>query len=338
MSWDLVARENFTVIDDASVAATLGRGPGIRRVTRLGYMYGLLNGTRLPSAQISSVTGDARPPITEGRAPRTSSEILVGRAALDALGLHVGDHAELILVADFSLGPRPQPKPMTVTVVGSAVAPAAGQAGIGTPRLGRGFVASAGTVDAVLGQDGVLPYIYMSDLVRGSDPQAIVDRFPEGLPDSSDLPREWFTSAVPAEVRQAEDARPVIWLGVGSLAMAVVGTIGHTLIGSVRRRRRDYAVLKALGFTPGQVRATVPCQTGAVLGVALVAAVPIGVAVGRWLRIAFAEDLGILVRPVVPVLLLAAAVVVTVLSVEVTGLLPATLARRTPPGRALRAQ
>lgn len=244
----------------------------------------------------------------------------------------IGDEVELNLVQDFALGPRPDPKPMTVTVVGSAVVPAIGQAGIGTPRLGQGFVLSAETVDAILGEGGALPYVFLFDLARGADPQTLIERFPAGLPDSSDLPTEWFTSAVPAEVRQAEDARPVIWLGVGALALAVVATIGNTLLGFVRQRRRDYAVLKAIGFTPGQIRATVLWQSGAVLGVALLAALPVGIAAGRWLWIAFADDLGILVRPVVPTLLLGAAVVVTMLAVQGGALIPATLAPADPAG------
>ncbi len=125
---------------------------------------------------------------------------------------------------------------------------------------------------------------------------------------------------------------------MGALAVTVVATIGHTLFGFVRQRRPDYAVLKALGFTPGQVRATVLWQSGAVLGVSLLGAVPAGIAAGRWLWIAFAEGLGIVVRPVVPMVLLGAAIVVTVLVVQGTALVPAAIARRTPPGSTLRAE
>jgi ABC-type lipoprotein release transport system permease subunit len=41
---------------------------------------------------------------------------------------------------------------------------------------------------------------------------------------------------------------------VGVLALA---TIAHLLITSVRRRRRDLAVLRTIGFTRAQVRSTV---------------------------------------------------------------------------------
>lgn len=337
MSWDVVARETFTDIDAPSVLSTAQGDPRVRRVTGLGYTNGTLNGAQLPGAQVTALLGDPWPPVSAGRAPRTSREILVGRATLETLGLHVGDEVQLTLSRNAGLGPGPEPKPVTVTVVGSAVAPAVGLAGVGTPRLGHGFVLSAETVEAIVGEGSVTPFVYLFDLAPGADPKALIDRFPDGLPDSSGKPTEWYTSAVPAEVRQAKDARPVIWLGVAALAVTVVATIGHSLLGFVRHRRRDYAVLKALGFTPGQVRATVLWQGGAVLGVALLAALPIGIAGGRWLWIAFAEGLGILVRPVIPLTLLGTAVVLTVVVIQSAALVPATLARRTAPGQALHA-
>jgi len=338
MSWDVVARENFSTIDAAAVASTVQDDPTVRRATAIGYVSGAINGTVLSGAQVSAVVGDPWPPISQGRAPRTRREILVGKAALGELGLQIGSDVNLTLVRDFALGPGPEPMPLTVTVVGSAVVPAVGQAGVDTPRLGEGFLLSTATAEAILGEGGVPSFIYLFDLAQGSDPAALIARFPDGLPDDSGVATEWYTSAVPAEVGQAEDARPVIWLGVGALAVAVVATIGHTLMGFVRQRRRDYAVLKALGFTRGQIRSTVLWQSGAVLAVALIAAVPVGVAAGRWLWIAFAQDLGILVRPVVPVLLVGAAVLATVLVVQGAALLPAALARRTPPGQALHAE
>src|SRR5439155_7482485 len=44
---------------------------------------------------------------------------------------------------------------------------------------------------------------------------------------------------------------------LGTLAVA---TLAHLLVTSIRRRRRDLAVLKTLGFSSGQVRSTVAWQ------------------------------------------------------------------------------
>ena len=45
-----------------------------------------------------------------------------------------------------------------------------------------------------------------------------------------------------------------------SLGVLALATITHLLVTSVRRRRRDLAVLRAIGFTRGQVRTTVAGQ------------------------------------------------------------------------------
>ena len=67
------------------------------------------------------------------------------------------------------------------------------------------------------------------------------------------------------------------------LAAASIAPLAYILVSAVRRRRRDLAVLKTLGFVRGQVRATVACQATVVVAVSLLVGVPLGIAVGRWL-------------------------------------------------------
>ena len=121
----------------------------------------------------------------------------------------------------------------------------------------------------------------------------------------------------------------------GDVDVLIVATIAHTVMVFVRQRRRDYAVLKAIGFTPGQVRTTVLTQSAAVVAAGLVAAIPLGAAAGRWLWTGFAGRIGVVVEAVVPLPLLAVCLIITLLAVQGTALLPASVARRTPPGRTL---
>src|SRR4029077_3494138 len=60
------------------------------------------------------------------------------------------------------------------------------------------------------------------------------------------------------------------------LGVLAVGTLAHVLLTGVRRRRRDLAVLKTLGFTRWQVLRTVGWEASALAAAALLAGIPLG--------------------------------------------------------------
>ena len=64
----------------------------------------------------------------------------------------------------------------------------------------------------------------------------------------------------------------------GLLAVLAVATLGHTLATAVQRRRHDLATLKAVGFVPRQVAATLAWLGTSLAAVALVIGLPLGVA------------------------------------------------------------
>src|SRR5205807_3638974 len=88
----------------------------------------------------------------------------------------------------------------------------------------------------------------------------------------------------------------------GLLAVLAVATVAHLLVTSIRRRRRDLAVLKTLGFVRRQVSAAVAWQATTLVVLALLVGLPAGVAAGRWLWQVFAGRTGIAPDPRVPVL------------------------------------
>jgi putative ABC transport system permease protein len=71
------------------------------------------------------------------------------------------------------------------------------------------------------------------------------------------------------------------------------------------RRRRDFAIIRALGFTSRQVRGTLCWQALTLAGIALVIGVPAGIACGRLRRQVFAHLLGINPIEAVPLAVLA---------------------------------
>jgi putative ABC transport system permease protein len=91
-----------------------------------------------------------------------------------------------------------------------------------------------------------------------------------------------------------------------ALSLLALLTIVHLLLTSVRRRRRDFAVLRSLGFTRGQVRGAVSWQAGTLTAAALCLGLPAGILCGRLAWRVFAEQLGILTVVVVPVAALTA--------------------------------
>jgi ABC-type antimicrobial peptide transport system permease subunit len=93
---------------------------------------------------------------------------------------------------------------------------------------------------------------------------------------------------------------PVI-LAIG-LAAGAVGALGLTLAASVRRRRRDLALLKTLGFTQGQLAAAVAWQATTAAFVGIVIGMPLGIIMGRQLWSLFAENLNAVPDPTVPAL------------------------------------
>jgi ABC-type lipoprotein release transport system permease subunit len=69
--------------------------------------------------------------------------------------------------------------------------------------------------------------------------------------------------------------------------------VAHALITSVRRRRRDLALLKTLGFSTRQVAGAVAWQASAFALVAILFGFPAGVALGHWFWSIFASQIGV---------------------------------------------
>ncbi|HXZ74379.1 MAG TPA: FtsX-like permease family protein [Streptosporangiaceae bacterium] len=95
------------------------------------------------------------------------------------------------------------------------------------------------------------------------------------------------------------------------LALLAVGTLAHVLLTSVRRRRRDLAVLKTLGLVRSQVLRVVAWEASALVGAALLVGLPLGILAGRWAWAIFAGSAGVSGAADVPVALVLAAVPVT---------------------------
>ena len=105
-----------------------------------------------------------------------------------------------------------------------------------------------------------------------------------------------------AEIADYRTSGSVPLLLAAALALAAVAALGLTLAASVRRKRRDLATLKALGFTRRQLLSTVCWQSSVAVGVGVVVGVPLGIVLGRWLWTLFAREIYVVPEPTVPIL------------------------------------
>ena len=114
----------------------------------------------------------------------------------------------------------------------------------------------------------------------GADPQADTARLAAELAPHGTLVVTKFQTPTDLLNFGGVAAMPAL-LGALLSALALV-TITHLLISSVRRRRRDLAVLRTIGFTRRQVRAAVAWQAATLMAVALALGIPAGLICGRW--------------------------------------------------------
>jgi hypothetical protein len=142
----------------------------------------------------------------------------------------------------------------------------------------------------------------------------------------------------PAEIAdyQSMGTAPVIL--AGALALGALSSLLLTLMSSVRRRRRDLALLKTLGFTRLQLSATVAWQSTAAITVGAIVGVPLGIALGRALWDLFAGQISVVPQPTVPALTVVLIVAGALVTANLVALLPGWVAGRTPAAALLRAE
>jgi ABC-type antimicrobial peptide transport system permease subunit len=142
----------------------------------------------------------------------------------------------------------------------------------------------------------------------------------------------------PPEIVDADRMRTVPLLAGALLVLAAVIGLALAVVVSVRGRRRELAILRALGFTGRQLRTSVHVQAVATMAVALACGIPVGIALGRVAWRAFADRLGVAAGPVVPLGWIAATVVGGLAVALVAAAVPARTAASVDPATVLRSE
>ena len=120
------------------------------------------------------------------------------------------------------------------------------------------------------------------------------------------------------------------------LALLATGVITNILVSSIRRRRRDLAILKTLGFARHQISAAVAWQATTLVALALLIGLPLGAALGREVWASFATNVGVPRNPHTPLHAFVIAIPVALTIGNVIAAIPGILARRVPPAEVLR--
>jgi FtsX-like permease family len=265
-------------------------------------------------------------PVT-GRLPRTSREIALGTRTLRQLHARVG---ATIPVSVSVANARARP----ITIVGTTVFPTLSY----TLGLGTGAALTPGGLHYLLPVKGAIP---PSDSVfvrfrPAVGPQAGRQALAARLAPLGQFAVDGPTTPTDLlNFGQVQDLLQV--LGTG-LAVVALLTIAHLLMTSVRRRQRDFAILRALGFTPWQVRRTLCWQALTLAGIALVIGVPAGILCGRLGWQIFAHQLGITPVVAVPLAVLSIMAAGWLAAAAVIAALPGEAATRNPLARALHSE
>ena len=329
---------------DRSVAASSG----------VSFANAQIDGQTVPVI-LAGTHAQVSPPTLSGHPLEADNQIVLGAATLAQLHKHVGD----TVIASYGT-PRDAPvyvPPTRLVIVGTTTLPAIGSAQTLHTSMGTGAIISPGiephafqkflhapypalngpqTVFVRL-RPGVTPAQGLTSLQRianaGNRAFAAV---PDGAAAGASV--KVLRVQYPAEIEnyRSMGATPVL-LAAG-LAIGAVAALGLTLTASVRRRRRDLALLKALGFTRRQLAACVAWQPTLAATIGVIAGIPLGIALGRWLWILFAHQIYAVPRPTVPALPLACIGLGALVLANVAAALPGRYAARTPTALVLRTE
>lgn len=332
--WDIAADAQFGSFPKQDASDLLDRTAGVAAYA--GGTYGTIAiGTKhIPAIGLDQVRGSVFPTLIEGRPPQRPNEIVLGTTSLSRIHRSLGDTVPVAV--------NGQTRPMRI--VGRAVFPTFGQGSFEPTDLGEGAALTTEAMPLQFGPPGISAGGYYNFvLIRyagGTDRDAVTAQLRKAI--GQRCPTDQYCrihqAEPPPDVAGYGRVRATPLLLASLLGLLAVAMMTHALVTSVRRRRRDLAILKTLGFVQGQVATVVAWQATTLAAIALVVGLPLGIAAGRWTWSLFADQLGIAPTPSVPLFWLTLGIPATVILANVVAAVPGRLAARTQPALVLRTE
>lgn len=300
------------------------------------YFYTLeINHHSVPA--IATTDSRVSPAILTGHGVAGPHQIVLGPETLASVGGHVNGTVNIISGK----------KTVPMLVVGTATMPAIGVGHGIHPSLGGGAVLPAAVLPASLlnrsGQtDDIGPNTVLIRFRPGTDHAAAVSRLLQITYRLDRLPISDGYAVLPVQ-RPAEivnyrtmGTAPLVL--AGALAAGAVLALALSLAASTRRRSRELALLKTLGFVRGQVVAAVIWQSAVTVVIGTVAGIPLGIVAGRLLWIRFARQLYVVPQPTISLVTVTAVAGAALAVAVLTAILPGWRASRLPVATALRGE
>jgi len=336
-NWNYAMLSSFAGAEDLpahQTATILNQDRDIQAWSGVSFTQAKLDGQ--PVAVLAQRPGaHVAPPLLSGHGLEAANEIVLGSTTLAQLNKRVGD------TVTFDNGIT---KPTKLLVVGTATMPAL-SSGVG---MGMGALASTSDFPASLLniQDSIIPgpNAILIRIRAGVEPAAAyrsletVNREVNAIPADSGNAGGVTAVLRPIEIVNFRSIGTTPTVFAASLAVGAIAALGVTLGASVRRRRRDLALLKALGFAQRQLASAIAWQATVAAVVGVVAGIPLGVVIGRELWILFARSINAVPSPTVPIPSLVLIGAGALVFANVVAAVPGRIAARTPTALVLRAE
>jgi hypothetical protein len=333
-TWDAAVDWQFGSFTPRQAERVLSGAQGITGWTFGNHGTVGIGGLVVPAIGVSAGRGPLlSPTLLAGRPPRTGRELVLGTATMRRIGRTVGQTVTV------TVGGRRR----VYRIVGRAVFPNFGQGSFTPTDLGEGAVTTAAGLGRQAAQPGGPPGYEFVLLRFAPGPEraahiAAFQRSMSGTCRTIQEPACVVTDQRPNGVTDYAriDAVPQALAAV--LAVLGLAVLGQFIVVSCRRRRRDFAILKALGLTGRQVRMITAWQVSTVTGLALLAGLPLGVAAGRWSWAIFARGLCIPAAAITPIWLVLVMVPAVIVIANAVAFWPGRAAARLSPAEVLRAE
>jgi hypothetical protein len=328
-NWDAHITTNSENTDVSKALRVLQADPRIQDVALVDTPPVLLGdartGLRFDIVGLQQIKGSISPVVIDGHAPTRADEVALGAKTLRDARARIGSTVLLQITAI-------EGKTVPMRVVGTVVVPPNSD----SARLGAGAIMTIEAERTMIPPEIQVPPLTDAYLrfAPGTDKKEELRRLERSIGSDYDI----LLPFRPSDLVNFGQVQELPLLLAGLVALLAAATLAHTLITSIRRRRRDLAILKMLGFVPRQVRSAVAWQATTFVSVALLIGLPLGIAIGRVVWTVFAHQIGTVVEQVTPFLPLLLTIPGAIVLANVIAAVPAVIAARMKPAVVLRSE